>query len=134
MRAARTATVVFATFGLAFASAASVAAERRGGSCTHDFTEHRISPNGSWDALVDEDYCLGDAPMTTDGVTTVTVISRARPALREDVYACDTSGSKFEIPIVEWTSSDELRIRTHGSRLVTFRRTRFAGVRITYVR
>lgn len=92
---------------------------------------HQTSPDGAWDAVVDEAVCThhGLVSLTTRTFTTVRLVSTRDPSFAGQILYTDSPGRRdYARPLLAWTAPGVLRITFGKSPHV--RTLRFAGVTV----
>lgn len=97
--------------------------------CEHAIIARVPSPDGAWEARVDEDVCLfgfGTGAVVA-GVQLVSTRDLARSA---DLLGVQTGAHEDERPRVVWTAPDVLQVTVHDHSYLKVLTRQFDGVRV----
>ena len=100
-----------------------------GDTCEHAVITRVVSPDGAWEAVVDEATCevgLGGADITAG----VQLVSTRDPTKVGDVLGVDTGGHTEERPRILWTAPNTLQVVVPNLSSPNVLTREFAGVRI----
>jgi hypothetical protein len=98
-------------------------------TCEHAIVARVPSPDGTWEARVDEATCkvgLGGAAI----VAGAHLVSARDPARSADLLGVDTGGHENERPILAWTAPDVLQVTVPNRSFLKVLARQFDGVRV----
>jgi len=99
------------------------------GGCEQMITDRVVSPDGAWEAVVDEFTCEA-GPMMTSITAEVQLIAAHDPARATDVLGVDTGGHVDERPRLVWVGADVLQVTVPNLSYLKVLATRIGGVRV----
>jgi hypothetical protein len=98
-------------------------------TCEHAILTRMPSPDGAWEARVDEDVCmfgLGGGAV----VAGVQLVSTRDPARSADLLGVQTGGHEDERPRIAWTAPDVLQVTVPNRSFLKVLMREFDGVRV----
>lgn len=99
------------------------------GSCEEAIVARLPSPDGAWEAVLDQSTCpvgLGGASI----VAGVNLVSMRDPARTADLLGVDTGGHHDERPRLAWTAPDVLQVTVYDRSYLKVLTREFGGVRV----
>ncbi len=98
-------------------------------TCEHAIVARVPSPDGAWEARVDEATCgvgLGGMDITAEAH----LVSTRGPARFADLLGVDTGAHEDERPRLEWTAPDVLQVTVPNRSFLKVLTREFGGVRV----
>jgi len=98
-------------------------------TCEHAIVARVPSPDGAWEARIDEAVCLFGFG-TGAVVAGVHLVSTRDPARSADLLGVQTGGNEDERPILAWTAPDVLQVTVPNRSFLKVLMREFDGVRV----
>lgn len=98
-------------------------------ACQEAIVARMPSPDGAWEAKVDETACLYGFGVGAV-VAGVHLVSTRDPARTADLLGVDTGGHEDERPRLAWTAPDVLQVTVYDHSFLKVLTRRFDGVRV----